>query len=526
MNEISGFAQRFKAGWNWLLRGEPFPLESGDDERLRNLPSVSVLKARYSAIWKKPLGAEGKDEFAIDNYITEMLYNRMHLCYYEESDYDIYCRKAFLVAYASQIISMRTLAYSILPAKSFLAADVDEIAIAYKVAPERWIESSIGETDEDRTSSLNKLYEEMHASAAFNEIFRRAYICNQVLVRPVISVDEKRIDYITPDNCIYTLDANDNVTEVAYPVIVNDKQAVKFWKSNGDNYYRSSDDGKIISEPKYDNIDLIPFVLMRVRKGKTTTYSEVEANLQANYAELQNLRNLTFNTSPIGKSVNFGLKDGQIINASEWLVAEGVQEGVTTPPSFEWAQPQLVLNEVQEYRRNLRVEAGANEGRPLSAFRDSAQVQSGISRQLEREVLYNKRETHLEYLRVFEWRFYVMLIRILEAANIKENFDESFLLNVDFAELSEPDDPQKEFDLLIAKAEKNIITYAEIFKRYNTDVDSYEEAQDRLLENKKQNDALKSRGLFASLLEKEKETEQANRNQLQAITDITKKITG
>lgn len=503
-NEITGFAERFRRAWSWLLRGEDSP--RSDTEKTRNLESVLMIKAKYAGLWNEALKAEGKDEMEIDNIIMEMIYYRLHLCFYESSDWDIYCRKAFLVSYAAQILSLRTLSLSIIPAKSFLAADVDEIAIAYKTPPERWIENESGEEQEDKTNEMNSIYETMNAGARFNEIFRRAYIVNHIIVRPMIERKENgvdyRIEYLTPDVCMYTLDAHDDISSLAYPVVVNGIQTIKFWKANGENYYRSAKDGKRIEGEGYDFDPTlkIPFVLMRVREGKTTIYSAVEANLQVNYADLQNIRNLTFNTSPIGVATNCKIADGQTLNASDFFSIDGLQANTEVPPKFEWAQPQLVLNEVEEYRRKLRTDAGANEGRPLSAFIDSAQVQSGISRQLEREVLYNKRETHLEYLKVFERKFFEMLVLLHEEQGIVSTLkDMNF--NVDFSEITEPDDPTKEFDLLVRKAEKNIITYADIVMRYDTDVNSYEEAQARLVENKKKNDALKSRGLFAALLE-------------------------
>jgi hypothetical protein len=434
---------------------------------------------------------------------------------------DISAREAFLVDYAQPLLSFDTLNESIIPTETFVPRFIDEVAIAYQYPPDRWIvtkdEKGKAIDDETKTGELNELYKTFDVNSKLNEGYRRANLVNVIAVRPIIykekQIEKRNLDLIYPDEFVFRSDASDpHVPEkFMYERNVNGKYYIYVWNADGTNYWRDCDDATIVRE--FDQYPIIPFAFMRLRDSKdaygSCEHSLIEGNIKANYREMLNQTNLTFVTGPVGIAINCDLSDGSVLNPRNYIKKDKVLSdapGMTTRPDFKFVQPNLVVEEVDRVKQSGIKETGKNIGMPDSAFKDSAQVQSGVSRQLERESIYNKRAMHLQSLDKFEHDLWKVIQKVMEVEKSNSKLqDASLEVRVDFTDISEPDDPTKEWELMKEKMESNIISVLDVIEYYNKDVSDAKTAQGILDKNQKENATLKKSGNLFSLISGKKQ---------------------
>jgi hypothetical protein len=223
--------------------------------------------------------------------------------------------------------------------------------------------------------------------------------------------------------------------------------------------------------------------------------------LEYNLYSLSNNRNLIHNTAPYVTAINAGLQSGETVNANHWIVKENVKqmEGAEVPPSLTLTQPNIVIQEVQQTQQRLREHAGTSVGRPVSAFKTSGDIPSGVALTIERSSLTAKRKMHISALQDFEQHLFERVRELVAEAGYPAKLDGD--IYVDFSEIQMPVEPEKELDYMMQKVDKNILSIADVIRYYDVEVDSDDEAMEKLRKNMQLNAQAKSRGLFGTLLE-------------------------
>lgn len=442
---------------------------------MKNIPYYyTAFAAEFEAVWHStPFAREA----------MHMAYLRAVTAFVGTSQLDIEDRRKALYYYADEykkeskddtIVRF----YTQLPTHSLLRKYVREVCTHYTNA-----ERNFGE-DEELNSTFKAFYKNLNTK--FQAAHSIAKSCGVCMVRPIVVADELGVrvtaQVFYPDEFRVISDRVDamRAREVWYAVR-NADNTITIYKWTSETVSQYAGNGKLISSEQH-NYGILPFVFLR------TDYSEdfygspmfelAEQSLLLNKVKFQANLSISFTSSPVWIATNMGLKE--LSFSPDKIHAIENVSGDDVPPQLDAISPDARFAELDEVVNQRERKAYADAGLPSSAFADNTQIQSGISRYIERLPLLEQRENDAKFLRDFEQDFFTALKEVLRA-DANYFTPESAVVSVEFPTEQILLESKDEYELDKQKTLDGVMSALEFYNKYSAQkVESEEEALQKL----------------------------------------------
>lgn len=472
---------------------------------VQEMTSIEDIEAGLIAIWERPLMHEGFGRIAqadlngassVDDEIESMLYFRRHTAWYDTSAEDIKARRAFICDHAAPYFSRETLQASIIPTDSFVRPAIEQSCMLYKDPATRWL------VNEAQNESYQALLRGAQIDALAMDWHARLRLCNILAVRPVVRerFGVKRLEYdsYTPDKFRALWDEEGNLEKLlvyAGTRIVNgvSTHVIAVWTNAA--HYLLDCTGRRISVNDQDKnpYGRIPFTLMRldltsdwysgsaydlIRACQHVNYYEILTDADSTYAAL----NLLLATNTNIPATGAGPRDV--------LSVEGLRvgEGQLAPPSLEFVAGTPHGVQLRELAEKKETEIKLRESLSPAMLTTQARELSGAALQQLYRPLLEKRAADAAAMRVNETQLYELTAIVLRVEGLAK-YDlspESF--NIDFAEIElAPQEADKRREEIDWRLSRGLLSYADVYRMYETDLDSDEEIIARIEANKRVN---------------------------------------
>lgn len=498
----------------------------------KSVRTLTELRSVFNSTWEAPLRLEGfgqsniRDPHAppdVSAEIESMLAYQKLVSFLRSSSYDIDNRARFLEDYVRGMFTVDSLARTIIPTRSFARKVVDNVAMLYRQNPERWLADETGTLDADAAYQVMRRASKL--DRAMKSAYRLAVATNLVLIRPqVVQRGGKGVpEYLTltTNNSRVMLSDSGELEKVLYSAPYYDggfkEYVVVVWTPT--EHYILDVHGQRKSIPSNpDNVNpygVVPFVMCQLDRADDDVYSGgahdlVEACLRRNFLELLLTQDVAFAATGVWISTNMEMdKTGGVVSPNMVYAYDDVKqgEGMDMQPDLRniTGTPHSAL--IDELSQSLFKQTAIEHGVSPAMLETSVREMSGRAlEQMQRELL-DRRLHDAEVMEDVERDLYVMSRRVWEvearAGRLKGYTalpEDPEMFHVDFGETTASDlDEVQRFDLEMKQVEAGLISIADMFRRYNSDIDDDAEILDRIRENRAQMRRMSSGGLLRFL---------------------------
>ena len=383
----------------------------------------------------------------------------------------------------------------------------------YTEPPERVV--YVGDTvNEKLTAEIQEMYKKNYADLALKNAVDLALIHNSCEVR--IRVLENRwgninLDFRPYSPAYYIAIPETNNYLIAEAIAIKEMWGgVYQWTvESAENIFHIGLDGKFLSNDVENPDKVLRYANLRLHIG-ADYYSGINADDIINQVEASNML-LTSNVEAaimkgfgILLATNIGDKNEVTISPKSIIKIEGVRQEDIAPNITEVAQS-ADLAGVSDLEEKLRIRTALNHNLPRSSVGIAAGgAKSGYQEWLELLPLIEARQALLPALQKLEQDVFEIIKRISKRNRaVKINIPDNAKLNVNFKELSVKSTPVEELQLYKLKEESYLDNPVAYLKRQDPDLTT-EQAEEKILQNKKRIDEIKKKAGIFDIFKKEK----------------------
>jgi hypothetical protein len=477
---------------------------------------LSDLQNIIESTWKATLLKEGFGRFDFDDArqeVYEELEDLLHyyklMAFYNASSDDLKNRERFIIDYVAPFYTMESLQQVIIPRTSFVPRVVRNVAMLYKKAAQRKI------ADGEDESPANKVYQEHLKDARIHvkaKQWHRIYtLCDCVAVRPVVRLKKKRgmlqYDVLSPDKFRVLMDDDGNVQKFLYTSTLSDasggilEDIIVVWTETG-HYYRTVKGEQRFFDEQPDGQNPygeIPWLVIAKDENEIFTgglSSLADSCLKVNFLGMLESEdsafaaiNIPFGVNLIGKddtNPKFSPRVPLFINADVRDVTDPKFELVSGTPHTDLLRASA---DAEEKAASMR------QGMAGFMLTDNPAELSGKAMKIALTELREMREDDAMLFEASE-------SELFGKTRVVVNYDAKRFpkvavipdggeFAVDFAEQEYDDDPKLAYELDKMKLADNIISYIDMYRKHNTDMESDEEVEKALAEIKRVNQRMK-----------------------------------
>jgi hypothetical protein len=435
------------------------------------------------------------------------------MSHYNSSPDDRWNRERFLIEYLAPFYDQESIENTvILPLTSSVDRVVRNKSLLYKDRPVRGLVNQEG-----KPHAKDPLYQDIIRQAKIGSTakkWHRKYgATGAVLVRPVLVQhnNKARIKYqvLTPDKFRLLMDEDYNVLKVAYLSELTDEAGgiteniIVIWTPDSHYYYTAGSakakafDGNPNMENPYG---MIPFVL--AAKDEEAPFDNglhdlVEENLQMNLLEALKLEDAAFAAMNVPFGVNLtNPKQDWKFSPRSGIFTDGHMSDESTP-SFDFRSgtphSELINTLIGDKEKRSSLREGVS---PHLVSAEPTEL-SGKALQIMSSEALQMREDDIDVFQDFERELAAVtsVVWNLEQGEKLPTYEEmQELFYVDFAEVRFDDDPAAELEYDIRLRDANLTNEVELAMKYNSDVNTEDEALEMLQRNAEINRQYRSRG--------------------------------
>ena len=475
------------------------------------------LESWIAGKWQDALKSEGFGRFSVSKQgkpiqdVTDELeslldYERL-VSFYESSKEKKDNRERFVIDFVSPYYSMESLQQIIIDRRSIVPRIVKNVAMLYKEAAQRAIMQGEEEHPQNDVYQAHLQDAMIHVQA---KRWHRIYtLCDAVAVRPAVrEVDgRKRLQYdiLAPNEFRVAFDANDNVHKFMHPAALYDETGgiteyvIVVW-TNTELYYRTAtgEKGTFADHPDGTNpYGQIPWVV--ISKDGSNVYTGglsdlVESNLKINLLSMLEMEDSAFAAISIPFGVNITNKKDNSAKFSPRSLIMVETDGLTDgdKPSLELISgtphSEMLRNSQQDEERL----ASQRQGMAAFMLSDSAQELSGKAMKISMSELIESRQDDALLFEAGERRIYEKTVVVVNHEQGVPQLPMDAEHSIDFAEQNYADDPVAEYDQDMQRVTDNLLSYADLYRKWiNPDAEDEEEIMQRLAEIKRVNSRMK-----------------------------------
>jgi len=432
------------------------------------------------------------------------------MSYYRSSPDDRWNRERFLIDYIAPFYTEESLLQVILP----LASSVDRVirnrALLYKDRPAR------GLATDGKPSDYDEAYQGVLKTARIGSTAKRWHrqysVCGAVLVGPVVVSHrgKQRIKYrtITPDLFRLLMDDDGNIVKVLYQAQLTNAQGaiaeniIVVW-TDTEHYYRNVGGEKQYFASNPDGVNpygMIPFVLAAKDPDRPFDYGLqdlVEDNMQMNLLESGKIEDAMFAmmTIPFGVNITNPKQDFKFSPRRPIIVENAKTDD--SPPDFQLVSGNAHGDKIDAMISEKEKRSALREGVAAHLVNTEPTELSGKALQIMSSEALQMREDDIDVFGEFESEL-AALTAVVWNAEVKQSLpDYDGMMRefyCDFAEIRFDEDPQAELEYDIRLMEANLINGFDILKKINTDVQTDDDAQRVIEQNKQINQLFRTRG--------------------------------
>lgn len=450
-----------------------------------NPDHVRAFAPSFTAIW-------GTTKFA--NEVNNLAYFRAMTCFLGNEEEDIADRRKLVYSYLQNDFASSEQAdtinqlYNILPVEESVSRVLRNLCTLYNEAPNRKFDSD----------KVNEVYDKSGINSALLQAHRMAKFCNSCLVMPSVRDGKIEFDIYPPDLFRVETDPKDfkKITEIWVPISTMDAAgdvtySFKVWTN--ELYWNADIEGKTIEGTEEPNrYGRIPAVVLQFNHSRTNFYGGglwelVLATLDDNKLCFLVNNDVVYSSFSIWVATNFDAKTDLRLAPNKLLRITGAKqgEGESVPAQIESIHGQGSFTQIEELRDSRQRRAMRKLGLPESLVSSNPGLAaSGVSMQVDRLELQERRKEDITVMSKFERDFYPILAAVVNR-DLGIGLPENSNVGIDYVEQSEYIDPAVKSATIKEQFEAGIIGAKDYLSNFtkNEMVTTDEEAINYMVNN-------------------------------------------
>jgi len=451
--------------------------------------NTSVGQSFYEAAFTPRLGDIWRNTLSVDE-VSYLAYYHALVAFIEDNPNSELARRELLYFYCLPFMSNKqsaslTKARGTLPTNNLYIRQILQASCQlYVNPPVRTISGSGG--------SLDDFYDMVNGSdinSTLNEAHKVAKFTSECLVRPyfekVILSNGKEsgqllFEIIAPDAYYWLSDDLGNpVLDIHRYYFANDGKAYDcHWKWMSDGSVIVVDNNGNLIPSEMDQIQTIynsiPYVHLQLNIGvngeSSSMWEMLRAQLDYNKYSLLGDNNVTLNGFATPVIINMGFTEGDTLGAGMVLAKNNIASNSgLLDPQIDYVDPPINFPEIDDYKNTSIKNALRSANMPNSLIDRSANLQSGLAMQIDRQALDEQRISDESRMKAFDKE---LINKIAEVSNAQLNTNYGVLdVSIEYVETVYPSDATADYQLTRQKFVDGVLSPRQ-YLRLTTDLDA------------------------------------------------------